>query len=192
MYYVGAKNSWRRWLVHTLVLLHTCSIAHLFCCTLVLLHTCSVAHLFYCTLVLLHTCSVAHLFCCTLVLLHTCSIAHLFYCTLVLLHTCSAAHLFLCNYTVTRLVRNVGWFLYSTPPLEQYTVRDQAKTETQFSKHSVTPQFQQFTLLAITGVQREIMGAGSPTYATGVFHLNCVTSYSRIFQFIHLHTNLPH
>jgi hypothetical protein len=107
-------------------------------------------------------------------------------------HTCSVAHLFLCNYTITRLVRNVGWFLYSTTPLEQYTVRDRAKTETEFSNHSVTPQFLQFTLLAITGVQREIMGTGSPTYVTGVLHLNCVSSYSRIFQFIHLHTNFPH
>ena len=123
-WYVGAENSWRRWLVHT--------------------------------------------------------------------HTCSVAHLFLCNYTITRLVRNVGWLLYSTPPLEEYIVQDRTKTETEFSNHSVTPQFLQFTLLAITGVQREIMGTGIPTYVTGVFHLNCVTSYSRIFQFIHLHTNFPH
>jgi len=107
-------------------------------------------------------------------------------------HSCSVAHLFLCNYTITALVRNEGWLLYSNTPLEQSTVRVPAKTETQFSKHSVTPQFLQFTLLAITGLQREIMGTSSPTYITGVFHLNSVTSYSRIFQFIHLHTNFPH
>lgn len=86
-------------------------------------------------------------------------------------HPCSVAHLFLCNYTITTLVRNAGWLLYSNTPLEQSRVRVPAKTETQFSKHSVTPQFLQFTLLAITGEQREIMGTGSPTYVTGVFHL---------------------
>lgn len=107
-------------------------------------------------------------------------------------HICSVAHLFLCNYTITTLVRNVGWLLYSTTPLEQCTVRDRAKTETELSSHSVASQFLKFTPLAITGVQREIMGTGSPAYVTGVLHLNCVTSYSWIFQFIHLHTNFPH
>ena len=106
-------------------------------------------------------------------------------------HTCSVAHLLLCNYKITTLVRNVDWLLCSTTPLEQNTVRVRAQTETHFLNHSVTPQFLQFTLLAITGVQREIMGTGSPTYVTGVFHLNFATSYSRIFQFIHLHTNFP-